>query len=155
MKKIILREDQAEILMDKIINEQEDGGRYRQDVICNFDYHGVTYNGKDIDDVSPIKLTLSFDLDIESRRYGITGIQVHNIKGPSEIDTEIIYYESGYDNDSVDGQLKFNIDWNSAVTEKLEDLGWLGIDGEITIELINDHEGNIIINKITIPIRSV
>lgn len=157
MKKIVLTEQQTKKLMDHIINEQSrNDERNSIFATCDFGYHGVTYKGGEIADISKVNFTLSYIVDIEWREYGIKGIYVGGFNGPSHIELEISYYPANDpDGDFIDETITIPIDWQSqVVTNNDNELGYFGIDQDIEIILTNDQEGNVIVKSIEINVQN-
>ncbi|OQC44327.1 MAG: hypothetical protein BWX59_01986 [Bacteroidetes bacterium ADurb.Bin028] len=157
MKKVILTESQTKTLMDNIIKEQTINDRTNLVYATgDFGYIGTTFKGGEIADISKINFELSYIVDIEWRKYGIKGIYVTNIKGPSHIELEISYYPANDpDGDFIEENITIPIDWNSQViTNETDDLGYFGVDSDIEINLTNDNNGNIIVKNIEINVQN-
>jgi len=155
MKKIILTEEQSKKLMDKIISEQyADNDRYSQEVRCSFGYHKKTFKGYDIDWIDDGRFNLSFRIDMEARSYGIKGISVYDFQGPEEIDIIVTYYPEGQDDDSIDEEMIIRPDWSNVNTDEA-DIGWIGIDQDIEMDLTNDESGNLIAAGILIHSKGI
>lgn len=157
MKKIILTEQQTKKLMGHIINEQSVND-HKNSIFatCDFGYHGVTYKGGEIADISKVNFELSYIVDIEWRKYGIKGIYVGGFNGPSHIELEISYYPTNDPNaDFIEDTVIIPIDWQSqVVTNNNDNIGYFGIDQDIDIILDNDQEGNIIVKTIEINVQN-
>lgn len=150
MKKVIINEKQAKKLMGKLISEQyTDDDRYRQEVTCQFGYHGLTYKGGEIDWIPDATMTVSFRIDMEARSYGIKSISVYDFQGPSEVVVPVTYYPEGSD-DSVDEDVVIKLNWDDVTTDDAVDVGWIGIDNVVEVELSVDESGNFISKGILI-----
>lgn len=157
MKKIILTESQAKNLVGKVINEQSSNiGNYFMPVICDFEYYHVTYKQQEILSISKTSFNLSFDIDIESRKYGIKGIYVGGFRGPSQLELELEYLpDNDPDKDPMETTITVPIDWQSQVSSIPDDtLDYFGIDEDVEIYLGNDQDGNIIVKNIELRVQS-
>lgn len=143
MKKIILSESQAKILMDKVVSEQiNPSGKYSQNVKSDFDYHQLKYKGGDVDWVDNVEFTVSFDIDMDGRSYGIKDVSIMNVKGPEALDIVITYYPEGSE-DSIEEEVQIKLDWDNVKIEKDANIGWIGIDSVVDINLTS---GEIIVH---------
>jgi len=155
MKKVILNETQVDKLMNKLVSEQiTENNRYRQEVSCSFGYHKKTFKGHEIDWIPDTKFNVSFRIDMEARSFGIKGVIVHDFQGPEEIETYVTYYPEGSE-DPIDEDLMIRIDWSNAQTDDLADIGWIGIDQDIEIDLTNDESGNLVATGILIHTKGI
>lgn len=127
--------------------------KYSREVKVVFSYGGITLKGREINDIMPIKATLSYDIDIDSRSWGIKDISLYNISGPEQIEIEVNYY---VDNDNTDDvAINLNLDWSSARREEEKGGGLISIGDEIEIVLGNGVNGGIVIREIIIPTYSL
>ena len=85
MTQIILTETQLKNLT-KRLNEDSTDSKYRMECEVDLNYFGAKYKGLEIDDITTSKMTLTFDIDMEGRSWGIKDISVYNVQGPSEIE---------------------------------------------------------------------
>jgi len=168
MKKLILTENQAQKLMDMIVQEQVpamrateyimNDGRYYIKATLNFNYHTekTFYKGGKIDDILDTKVNVSFLIDIQHETYGITEIRVHDVKGPSKIQTTISYYPwNGEENEWGDIELleetiTIDIDWKKVRIEKYAGIAYFGIENIIYINLIPDGHDGLIVKSIDV-----
>jgi len=154
MKKIVLGESQVDKLMSKLVSEQYAGSdRYSQEVRCSFEYHKKTYKGNEIDWIADGRFNLSFRIDMEARSYGIKGISVYDFQGPEEIEILVTYYPEGSE-DPIDEEILIRPDWSKVNTDEA-DIGWIGIDQDIEMDLINDESGNLIAGDILIHTKEI
>ena len=144
MKKIVLSEPQADRLMNQVISEQlQTENRYSQKVKSDFDYHGMKYNGNEIDWIDNVEFTVSFDIHVDARSYGIKDINVMNVRGPEAIEAVVIYYPEGSE-DSVEDTVELKLNWDDVKVENDADIGWIGIDHEVEINLTS---GQIVVHS--------
>lgn len=148
MKKIIINENQVNLLVNNIVTEQV-RDKYTQLVECNVYSPGVTYKGQSVDDITMDKITLTFDIDLEYRSYGIKDIVVGNISGPSQLTLQIY-------NETNDDEIEIPFDWSTGnVKKETYQMAYIGIDQSIDIELMNDQNGNVVVKEITVSISSI
>jgi len=153
MKKIVLNELQARKLMGDIINEQHEQS-FVQEVKFYIYYHNVKYNGYEVDDITCNNASVKFLIELEYRTYGIKGATITIIGGTTDIELNIVYFDPNID-DTKEEILPLKINWDEVKTEKDDTIGWIGIGDEVTLELMNDETGNIIIKEILVPINSI
>jgi hypothetical protein len=131
--KIKLTESQIERL--KSISEGVDN-KYNREVFVKFYADkGVNFKGMEIDDIEPVKMRLYYDIDIESRSWGIKSILLYNITGPDEVETDFTYY-TNENGDSETEYLKIKLDWEKALnveTESASEAVTVGYDVECYI----------------------
>ena len=154
MKKIILNEVQVEKLMGKVVSEQQSEHRYHMNVKCYYDYHNLTYRGKEISDINGSELRVSFLIDQEHRQYGISSIILYGIKGQNTIEIDVEYYETEDNEQTV--PIELNVNWDTQLKLDEDDtLGYIGIGDHSDVELMNDDEGNIVIKMINLTYNSI
>ena len=143
MKKLILTEAQTKKLMDKMVSEQFSGQeRYSQEVSCSFDYHNLTYKGHKIEWIPDVRFIVSFVIHLETRKFGIKGITIGDIRGPEAIDIDVTYYPEG-SNDPVDEEVMLQLNWDDVTIHDDADIGWIGIDQDIEIDLTITQDGGL------------
>lgn len=155
MKKIILTEEQTQKLMTNVINEKyPDEDQFYEQVTCDFSYHGAKFKGGEINDILKPQFTITYNIDVDYRSYGIKEISVYNIQGPNEIEAEIQYYPPDSD-DYVEDILKLRLNWdNMVVTNEDQNMGYIGVHQDIEIELINDEQGNLVAKSIIVTLNN-
>jgi len=146
--KLRITEGQLERIKSQIT--EQGGNRYNREVNVTFNAYNATYKGKEINDILPMKVRLSYNIDIEGRSWGIKGISLYGITGPSEIEAEIEYFIDDDNTDTVTIPMKLN--WELAVTEIEKGMGGFSVGDEVEIELVNDAEGNLVIKEIKVPV---
>lgn len=148
--KLKITEAQLERLKGRLTEAPKDksgGNTYQRYIKFNFNYGRTKLKGHDINDVflEP-KMPVSFEVEIKSREFGIDGISLHNISGPTDVEVEVDYFVNSDNTDTVNLDLK--LDW-SEQTLRLEprsNNGVITIDDEIEIYLTNDDQGNLIVD---------
>lgn len=161
MKKLVLTEKQSEKLA-KMVSEQS---RSLYDLMnrdpnihsiqvrdCYFHHRNLTYKGQNVEDITlGWKFNIQYRIDVEWREYGIKGISVYGFQGPKEMDITLSYYPNTNNPDNIDPveqTLQLPVNWDAVETHQDENLGFFGVDDEIQIDLVNDQQGNIVIDTI-------
>ena len=151
MKTIILTENQLN-MVKKHINEGAIGGdRYERHVKVHVETYSTTINGNDIDWATCGDLRLSYIIDMEHRSWGIKGISLYDIQGPSEIEIEVTPQVE----DAEDVYLNLSYDWNNVEIETEDGEGVVTVGDEITIKLSNNENGEIYIESIHVPVYTL
>jgi hypothetical protein len=88
---------------------------------------------------------------MEHRSWGIKGISLYSIQGPSEI--ELTITPQVEDADDIDITVQLN--WENVEEETQEGEGVITIGNEIEISLGNDESGNIIVTSIHVPVYTL
>jgi hypothetical protein len=142
MKKIILTESQLDMVKKSVDNNDEN--RFRNEVTINIGGSGGTYNGLIVDDVRSYsnKMTLSYLIDINYRKWGIEDIYLHDIKGPSQIDVILECYQEGSD-EMIEKDITVPLDWEKLYTESYGNPGQITIDDTVNITLYFRENNNI------------
>jgi len=175
MKKIILTEQQAKKLMSKVVNEQVpatreadytmDDGRYRMKCEFRFDFgydNLIPYKGGEIDDISNAIAEVSFLIDIQHETYGISEMNITDIKGPQSIKTTIRYYPEGSSSEDEDWWEKrieetvvIPLNWRRPqIDDSGYKMNYIGIGKRIDVEIYPDTNGGLIGNKIEVTIKN-
>lgn len=148
MKKIILTENQLN-MVKKHINESAIGGdRYERRVKVYVETYNVKINGEEVDWATCGDMTLNYLIEMEHKSWGIRGISLYDIQGPSEIEIEV----TPQVDDSEDVYMSLPFDWSNVETESQTDESVVTIGDEITIKLGNNENGEIIIESIHVPV---
>ena len=151
MAKILVTENQLDMIK-KSINEGAIGGdRYERPVKVDVRTYNTTINGNDIDWASCGEITLNYIIDMEHRSWGIKDISLYDIKGPSEIEIEITPQVE----DAEDVYVTVPLDWENIEIETQESEGVVTVGNEIEIELGNNENGDIIVKTITVPVYTL
>jgi len=156
MKKIILNEKQVDKLMNKVVSEQQsDDGRYRIKVECEYESYGVKFQGQEVDEINGWKdFTVTYMIDQEHRSYGITTLSPYAFSGPKEVELEIDYY-NGEDEHTTEVPMTVSLDWDKVTSTRDEDIGYIGMSSFMSIVLMNDQEGNIVVKEINITYNGI
>jgi len=168
MKKVILTEHQTQKLINEIIKEQVpavrateyslNDGRYHIKATVDFNYHSdkSLYKGGEIDDIPDTKIDVSFLIDIQHETYGITEIRVHDIKGPSKVQTTISYYPWNGEKDEwgdiepVEEPITLDLDWKKIKIEKYAGIAHYGIEDTIYIKIVSDGQDGLKVSSIEV-----
>ena len=151
MKKIILTENQLDMLK-KHINEGAIGSdRYGRRVKVDVETYGVKINGEDIDWATCGEMTLTYLIEMEHKSWGIRDISLYDIQGPSEIEIEVTPQVE----DAEDIYLSLPFDWSNVETETETSESVVTIGNEITIRLGNNENGDVIIESIHVPVYTL
>ena len=149
--KLRITEGQLERIKSQI--SEQGGDRYNREVNVTFNAYRANYKGHEINDVSSTRVRLSYDIEIEGRSWGIKGIYLGGITGPSEIETELEYYIDDDNTDTVTIPMKLN--WELVVREEEKGMGGVSVGDDVEIELVNDAEGNLMIKEIRVTVYSL
>jgi hypothetical protein len=148
MRKIVLTENQIE-MVKKHMNESAVGNeRYERQVSVDVNTYGVTINGEEIDWVTCSNMRLTYLIEMEHRSWGIKGISLYSIQGPSEIELTITPQVE----DAEDIYITVPLSWENIEQETQEGEGVITIGNEIDINLGNDESGGIIVKSIHVPV---
>lgn len=142
--KIILTESQILMVKNRIINEAE-GNRYKRKVNISISTnYEQKYKGMEIGDVRPSlysEIELNYLIDQEQRSWGIKGITLYSISGPSEIEAEIEFYPNDSDEPTTE-TIVIPLDWeNSLFTNEKSGEGVITIGDELDISLYISESG--------------
>ena len=148
MGKIKITEGQLERIKIQL-NEDEASNRYNREVSISFGFSGTKLKGHEIENIISDNIRLTYLIDIEYKFWGIKGITIYDIKGPSEIQVSIEYVD-GEETKSFDTLLKIN--WENASTDEESGKHVIGVGDDIQIDVDNDSEGNIIASLISVPV---
>jgi hypothetical protein len=151
MKKIVLTENQVQ-MVKKHINESAVGNeRYGREVSVSVGTYGAKINGEDIDWAVCSDMKVTYLIEMEHRSWGIKGISLYSIQGPSEI--ELTITPQVEDADDIDITVPLN--WDNVEEETQEGEGVITIGNEIEVSLGNDENGNIIVTSIHVPVYTL
>jgi len=154
--KIILSESQVKKLVKGISKTQLNEGvsdSYSKEIKTYFYDSGVTYKGKQIDNISRPTINMSYSIDIDAREWGIKDISLYGIDGPSEIEVEVDFW---VDEDNTNSEVvTLPINWEMLKTKSNAGEGIVTIGDELEITLRNDENGNIIITEMELEIYTL
>jgi hypothetical protein len=146
MKKLILSENQAENLINQLLEEDSPKLTYKTKIIFYIEGSNLKHNGREIDDMTYDKvMTVSFQIDQDHRSWGISDISIYNIDGDKTLEIEV---EIGGNSETI--QLPIN--WENVEKEYVKGKGVISLDDSGTIELVNDENGQIKISKINVTV---
>ena len=148
--KVILTESQVERLKTKL-NEGLDS-RYNREIAIEFDYYKAKYKGLPIDYISPTNITVSFDINIDSRSWGLKSIDISGVSGPKNIEVKIQYY--GTNDEEFDDWYEIQLDWERLITSE-ERNGLITVGDIMEVTLGNDADGRLIITKMELPLYTL
>lgn len=151
--KVRLTESQMERLKSQL--NEADANRYNREVVVKVHTYNATYKGKEIDWVTSGNIRLTYNIEMDIRSWGVKGISLYGIQGPSEIEVDVDYWVSDEENfDSVTETVTLPINWEAVVTEE-EKNGLVTVGDEIDIDLANDDKGNLIVKSVTVTVYSL
>jgi hypothetical protein len=149
--KLRITEGQLERIKSQIT--EQGGNRYNREVNVTFNPYRATYKGNEINDVSPTRVRLSYDIEVEGRSWGIKGVSLSGIMGPKELEAEVEYF---IDNDNTDTiTLPMKLNWGMMVTEEEKGMGVITVGDDVEIELVNDSEGNLMVKEIKVTVYTL
>lgn len=152
MKRIVLTENQLEMVKKHIAEGAVDGDRYGREVKVSVNPYGAKINGEEIDWVDAPNIKLTYLIEQEHRSWGIKDISLYSIQGPSEIELTI----TPQVDDAEDINITIPISWDDAVeTETNQGEGVITVGNEIEINLFNDDNGEIGVKTIMVPIYTL
>lgn len=151
MKKILITENQLDMIKRSLTETGVGNERYERMVEVDLETYGVKIKGQDIDMAICSDMELNYIIEQEHRSWGIKGISLYDINGPSEIEIEIT--PEAEDAEQITLTLPF--DWNNVEQETEEGRGVVTIGNEITIKLANDQNGEIFIESIHVPVYTL
>jgi len=141
MKKIVLTENQLD-MVKKHIKEEADDNRYRREVKVSVGVNSQQrYKGMEINDIIPYseKMEISFNIDQDHRSWGIKDISLNSIKGPDSIEVEIECYPEGSD-DYISEEITIPLDWENISIDKVSN-GLMTVGDEVDITLYISETG--------------
>lgn len=151
MKKIILTENQLNTVK-KRINEGAIGNeRYARKVSVHVETYYAKINGEDIDWAVCSDMDVNYLIEMEHRSWGIKGISLYSIQGPSEVELTITPQVE----DGEDIEIRVPLNWENVEEETQEGEGVITIGDEINLVLGNDENGNIVVSSIQVPVYTL
>lgn len=149
--KLRITESQLKRLRNSI-NEEVSPNSYSRVIKPSFYTNNIDIDGHNIEDINCGDIRLSFDIGLEYRNWGITGIYLSNIQGPSEVEGELTYYIEDDEGDYVTQEKPVVIyfDWSNANIDTIDKRGVITIDDDVEISLRKSENGNFIATEINI-----
>jgi len=135
----------------KLIKEASAEDTYRMECKIDINYHGVLFEGQEIDDIETNGIIVSYIIEIEGREYGLKGITSHSFKGQEELPLFIKYYPGTEDWIETEKTVKLN--WDNVEVEYNNGQGVYMVE-DLAIDLVNDGNGDIIVQKITVNVNT-
>ena len=152
MKRIVLTENQLDMVKKHIAEGAVDGERYGREVKVSVNPYGAKVNGEEIDWVTAPNVKLTYVIEQEHRSWGIKDISLYSIQGPSEIEFTITPQVE----DAEDINVTVPIYWDNVVEKDTEEgKGVVTIGNEIEINLSNDENGEISVKSIIVPVYAL
>ena len=151
MKKIVLTENQLNTVKKHISESAVGNERYGREVSVKVWAHGTKINGQDIDWAESSNIKVTYLIEMEHRSWGIKGISLYSIHGPSEIELVI----TPQIEDGEDIYVNVPLNWEKVEEETQEGEGVITIGNEIELTLGNDENGGIIVNSIQVPVYTL
>jgi hypothetical protein len=152
MAKFIFTENQLEMIKRRSLNEGAIANdRYERKVSVSVETYGVKINGEDIDWATGGEMTLTYIIEMEHRSWGVKGVSLYDIQGPTEIEIEVTPQVE----DAEDINLTLPIDWSSVEIETEQGEGVITIGTEITVKLGNTESGDIIVESVHVPVYTL
>jgi len=151
MKKIVLTENQLKMVKKHVTESAVGNERYGREVSVSVGTYGAKINGEDIDWAVCSDMKVTYLIEMEHRSWGIKGISLYSIQGPSEI--ELTITPQVEDADDIDITVPLN--WDNVEEETQEGEGVITIGNEIEVSLGNDKNGNIIVTSIHVPVYTL
>jgi hypothetical protein len=96
-------------------------------------------------------MKVTYLIEMEHRSWGIKGISLYSIQGPSEIELTITPQVE----DGEDIEITVPLNWENVEEETQEGEGVITIGNEIELTLGNDESGNIIVSSIHVPVYTL
>lgn len=125
--------------------------RYGRDVSVSIGTYGAKINGNDIDWAVCSDMKVTYLIEMEHRSWGIKGISLYSIQGPSEIELTITPQVE----DADDIEITVPLNWENVEEETQEGEGVITIGNEIELNLGNDESGNVIVTSIHVPVYTL
>ena len=151
MKKIVLTENQLKMVKKHVTESAVGNERYGREVSVSVGTYGAKINGEDIDWAVCSDMKVTYLIEMEHRSWGVKGISLYSIQGPSEI--ELTITPQVEDADDIDITVQLN--WENVEEETQEGEGVITIGNEIEVSLGNDENGNIIVTSIHVPVYTL
>jgi hypothetical protein len=151
MKNIVLTENQLNTVKKHISESAVGNERYGRDVSVSVSTYGAKINGEDIDWAVCSDMKVTYLIEMEHRSWGIKGISLYSIQGPSEVELTITPQVE----DGEDIEITVPLNWENVEEETQEGEGVITIGNEIELTLGNDESGNIVVSSIHVPVYTL
>jgi hypothetical protein len=150
-KKIVLTENQLNMVKKRISESAVGNERYGREVSVDVRTYGAKINGEEIDWATCSDIKVSYLIEMEHRSWGIKGISLYSIQGPSEVELTI----TPRTEDGEDIEITVPLNWENIEEETQEGEGVITIGNEIEIYLGNDESGNLMVTSIHVPVYTL
>ena len=151
MKKIVLTENQLNMVKKHISESAVGGDDYTRNVSVHVETYGTKINGDDIDWATCGEMSLTYRIEMEHRSWGIKDISLYGIQGPAEVELTITPQVE----DGEDIYINVPLNWENIEQETQEGEGVVTIGNEIDMVLGNDESGNVIVKSIRVPVYTL
>ena len=155
MKKLIVTENQFNMLSNKLIVEADDSRYHREIEVSVWQGRNVKFKGMEINDITctSSKTPVSFTIDQEHRSWGIKDINISDIKGYEALEFEVEYFtdESNTETETI----TLPLDWTNLEKDHIEDRGVITVGDELSITLENDESGNLMISHMNLEVYTL
>lgn len=151
MKKIVLTENQLNMVKKHISESSVGNERYEREVSVYVETYNAKINGEDIDWAVCSNMKVTYLIEMEHRSWGIKGISLYSIQGPSEIELTITPQVE----DGEDVEIRVPLNWENVEEDTQEGEGVITIGDEISLVLGNDENGNIMVDTIQVPVYTL
>jgi hypothetical protein len=104
------------LLSEQSVNDFTD---FSTSVEVEIDYLHREFNGRRIWGITPADKTMpiTFDIDINLRKWGIDDVMITNLRGPKTIDLELQLEPVSDDDEDYDYEHRIVLDWNDVEIE--------------------------------------
>lgn len=115
-KTIVINENQYKrlgaLLSEQSVNDFKD---FSTTVPIEIDYLHRQFNGRSIWGITPVdeKITITFDIDVYLRKWGIDDIMVTNLRGPKAIELQLELEPVSDDDEDYYYDHRIVLDWNN------------------------------------------
>ena len=151
MRKIVITENQLNMVKKHITESAVGNDRYGREVSVQVRTSGAQINGEDIDWATCSNIKVTYLIEMEHRSWGIRGISLYSIQGPSEVELTITPQVE----DGNDIEITLPLNWENVEEETQDGEGVITIGNEIEINLGNDENGDIIVSSIHVPVYTL
>ena len=149
--KLIITEAQHNRIKS-LLKESVSTDSYTQEVTLKFDGYSSTLKNHEINYINPVKVNLNFYITFDVKSWGVRGISVYGINGPTEVEITVDYYDVDEEERTI--EVPIRIDWESAVINE-DKLGFIGIDDSAEVTLVNDSEGNLVVKSVELTVSQL
>lgn len=145
--KLKITEAQLERLKGRLNESSKDksgSNSYQREIGVAFTYRNAKLKGHDLNDVITNKIPVSFEIELDAKQWGVRGISLYNIAGPTDIEIEVDYFVNNDETDTT--TLPLNLNWDILKVETRTGEGIITIDDTLEVQLVSDDQGNLIVD---------